>query len=97
MKGQASDTSPHATLPSALSPTSGTWPEQCLQNSWKLLHCPCWKLKVAYVQNTDLKCHDPLVLVQLELLQPTEADPQGKGGCRLGGLSSVGFMDWVFL
>lgn len=34
--------------------------------------------------------------VQLELLEPTEAEPEGKGDYTLTRLSEVGFKGWVF-
>lgn len=65
---------------SALSFILGTLLEQYLQNSWRPLHCPFFKLKGLYVQVTftdsDVDCHHPLLLVHLELPEATEAEPQ---------------------
>ncbi|KAF3824578.1 hypothetical protein GH733_009912 [Mirounga leonina] len=71
---------------STLSPILGTWPDQKLQDIWQSLHC-------AHFEWHDWeKC--PLLLLKQELLEPTEAESEGKGDCKLGRLSVMGFMGY---
>ncbi|XP_045642414.1 ral guanine nucleotide dissociation stimulator-like isoform X2 [Ursus americanus] len=82
MQGQASDSVPHMTLPSTLSPFLGTWPEQNLQAIYQSLGRDRVEIKVAYVHGAmvlkwhawDLTNHVPLLLMQRELLALTEAE-----------------------
>nr|XP_035923566.1 ral guanine nucleotide dissociation stimulator-like isoform X4 [Halichoerus grypus] len=79
-KGRASDSVPHMTSPRALSPMLHTWADQYLQEDWQTLHHPWLKLMVAYIHASltglDLKCCDPLSMVHLEHLVPTEAEKE---------------------
>ena len=105
MQGQASDSAPHMTLPSTLSPILGTWPDQNLQAIYQSLGCDRVEIKVAYVHGAmvlkwhawDLTNHVPLLLMQRELLALTEAEVEGKGDGKLGRLTGMRFMGWVFL
>lgn len=87
-KGRASDSVPHMTSPRALSPMLHSWKDQYLQEDWQTLHHPWLKLMVAYIHASlpglDLKCCDPLSMVHLEHLGPTEAEKEGKGDFSLG-------------
>lgn len=105
MQGQASDSAPHMTLPSTLSPVLGTWPEQNLQAIYQSLGCDCVEIKGAYVHGAmvlkwhawALTNHVPVLLMQRELLVLTEAEVEGKGDGKLGRLTGMGFVGWVFL
>ena len=46
-----------------------------------------------------LYCHAPIIVMPRQLLQLTEADAEseGKGDCKLGRLSGMGFRGCVFL
>lgn len=96
-----SDAGPHMTLPSSLSPISGTWPDQNLQNTWPSLHWACFDVQGPWVQANlyGLSCHAPILVMPRQLLQLTEADAEseGKGDGKLGRLSGMGFRGWVFL
>lgn len=105
MQGQASDSAPHMTLPSTLSPVLGTWPDQNLQAIYQSLGCDCVEIKGAYVHGAmvlkwhawALTNHVPVLLMQRELLALTEAEVEGKGDGKLGRLTGMGFVGWVFL
>ena len=100
MQGRASASAPHGTLPSALSPILGTWPEPSPQDIWQHLHRSGFNLKLACMQDIlpglGQKHHATPFLIQLELFQATEAESAGKGGCRLGRLPQEVGHDWVF-
>ncbi|XP_064425786.1 ral guanine nucleotide dissociation stimulator-like [Mirounga angustirostris] len=57
-----------------------SWKDQYLQEDWQTLHHPWLKLMVAYIHASlpglDLKCCDPLSMVHLEHLGPTEAEKE---------------------
>ena len=105
MQGQASDSAPHMTLPSTLSPVLGSWPDQNLQAIYQSLGCDCVEIKGAYVHGAmvlkwhacALTNHVPVLLMQRELLALTEAEVEGKGDGKLGRLTGMGFVGWVFL
>ena len=105
MQGQASDSAPHMTLPSTLSPVLGTWPDQNLQAIYQSLGCDRVEIKGAYVHGAmvlkwhawALTNHVPVLLMQRELLALTEAEVEGKGDGKLGRLTGMGFVGWVFL
>ncbi|XP_072601147.1 ral guanine nucleotide dissociation stimulator-like [Vulpes vulpes] len=76
-----SDAGPHMTLPSSLSPISGTWPDQNLQNTWPSLHWACFDVQGPWVQANlyGLSCHAPILVMPRQLLQLTEADAESEG------------------
>ncbi|XP_057168844.1 uncharacterized protein LOC130543846 [Ursus arctos] len=88
-----------------LSPFLGTWPDQNLQAIYQSLGRDRVEIKVAYVHGAmvlkwhawDLTNHVPLLLMQRELLALTEAEVEGKGDGKLGRLTGMRFMGWVFL
>lgn len=96
-----SDAAPHVTLPSTLSPISGTWPDQNLLDTWPSLHWACFDAQGPWVQAHlyDPSCHAPILVMPWQLLQLTETDAEseGKGDCKLRRLSGMGFRGWVIL
>ncbi|KAM8936734.1 ral guanine nucleotide dissociation stimulator-like isoform 2-T2 [Lycaon pictus] len=65
---------------STLSPISGTWPDQNLQDTWPSLHWACFDVQESWVQANlyDLYCHAPIIVMPRQLLQLTEADAESE-------------------
>nr|XP_035963884.1 ral guanine nucleotide dissociation stimulator isoform X5 [Halichoerus grypus] len=82
------DGGPQDQLKKAISSILGTWLDQYSEDFCQPPDFPCLKQLVAYVQlnmpGSDLERRAHLLLAQLELAEPTEAEPEGE---KTGALS----------